>query len=666
MAKKTNNTAPLAQKVTTFLDNQLFQADVLSQIRNITGTTYNLKDMLPGIFGVIDRVIDYDMASIVSLDPEDKTCLGWVSRTIDKSFLEDFKKKASSVLRQQGASTPFKLTRSNIKIAPGRCILEKNVPKSGARSFLHFPLKSANKAIGIITVGSSKSAAFDAQDRKLLMAIAKESSSVIANTLKFSRLMRELGAFTKKLDEANRENARAFANMKSMVESMLEGIIMVNESGRLVILNPTARRMLGFTTAEETTQSEFSKRLKAAKLDEALKQCRQNKTQVTKEVILPQEKTQILRCDITPAKDTTGAILGTVVILNDITRQKAIDRMKTEFISTVSHEMRTPLGIMREDLSQILDDITGPINDEQKDILTSAMGNIDRLERIINSLLDVSKIESGRTAGKIRLVDLSSLIKGISSTFKTAASDKGLSFKVTLPKVSLSVFADADGIVQIFTNLIANAVKFTQKGSIEVSAVDRKNEVICAVKDTGVGISKDDLTRAFERFQQFGRTFGAGEKGTGLGLFITKGIVEKFGGKIWAESKKDKGSTFFFSLPKAHPQQLFEEYTKIAIEQAAKLDSEVSFIMVTAQGVNATVKQIEDKVKMGIRQTADVVLRKKDEILVVLYACGRPGVRVVEDRLKKALGSKLNAKFKHCSYPADSPDAVKLLKMLRG
>jgi len=93
MTKKTEKSAPLAQKVTTFLDNQLFQADVLSQIRNITGTTYNFKDMLSGIFGVIDKVIDYDMASIVSLEPEDRTCLGWVSRTIDKSFLEDFKKR---------------------------------------------------------------------------------------------------------------------------------------------------------------------------------------------------------------------------------------------------------------------------------------------------------------------------------------------------------------------------------------------------------------------------------------------------------------------------------------------------------------------------------------------------------------------------------------------
>lgn len=239
-----------------------------------------------------------------------------------------------------------------------------------------------------------------------------------------------------------------------------------------------------------------------------------------------------------------------VGIIRDITERKKVEKLKDEFVGTVSHELRTPLSITKEGVSLVLDNIAGPVNEQQAKILTTAKNNIDRLARIINDLLDISKIESGKSGLKIETFEMVALVKETLSGFEKKIKEKGLGFSIDLPKEGVVINGDRDGVMQVLTNLFSNSLKFTHKGRIEISIKDSKEMVEFSISDTGIGISKDDMPKLFEKFQQFSRTSGPGDKGTGLGLAIAKGIVSMHKGKIWAESEPGQGTRITFTLPK--------------------------------------------------------------------------------------------------------------------
>ena len=226
-----------------------------------------------------------------------------------------------------------------------------------------------------------------------------------------------------------------------------------------------------------------------------------------------------------------------------------LDKLKTDFISTVSHELRTPLTAIREVTSQLLDKVVGDITPQQERFLGICLRNIDRLKRIIDTLLDIAKIEAGRMELHRERVDMKSLAQGVMTSLGSYAQKKGLELKSSFDASGLSAYCDHDKMVGVLTNLVGNAIKFTEKGHIEIGAKADGETLECWVSDTGKGIAAEDIPKLFGKFQQIGRVEGAGEKGTGLGLSICKGIVEMHGGKIWAESLLGSGARFAFTVP---------------------------------------------------------------------------------------------------------------------
>ena len=237
------------------------------------------------------------------------------------------------------------------------------------------------------------------------------------------------------------------------------------------------------------------------------------------------------------------------VIRYSIERKK-LENVKEDFIGMVSHELRTPLAVIREGVSQVLDRICGPINDSQRQCLNLSLNHVDRLTRIISNLLDISRIEAGKLNLTQELHDVAVLAEEAIAFLSPIIKDKRLRIKVDFPKEREKINVDKDRIIQVFTNLIGNALKFTEKGHIQVIVVNRKEGIECSVADTGKGIDKEDVPKLFSKFQQFGRVVGPGEKGTGLGLSIVKGIVELHKGDISVESRVNKGTKFTFILPK--------------------------------------------------------------------------------------------------------------------
>jgi len=248
--------------------------------------------------------------------------------------------------------------------------------------------------------------------------------------------------------------------------------------------------------------------------------------------------------------DEHGQAVRAIGAVVDITEYKRLVGLRDEFVNTVSHELRTPMAIIHEGVAQVLEGIHGPVNEEQTRFLSTTLRSIDRLGRIINDLLDISRLESGRMEAKKEPIDLGQLAREVAAVFRPQIEKKGLEFIESIPADPVTLCADRDELTEVLTNLLGNALKFTEHGRIELTVGETADAVECSVSDTGRGIGAKDQPRLFEKFTQFGRTAGAGEKGTGLGLAIVKALVELHDGKIRVESAENAGSRFIFTLPK--------------------------------------------------------------------------------------------------------------------
>jgi PAS domain S-box-containing protein len=226
-----------------------------------------------------------------------------------------------------------------------------------------------------------------------------------------------------------------------------------------------------------------------------------------------------------------------------------LEELKTNFLSTISHELRTPLTAIKEGISIVLDGASGAINNEQQEFLGIAKRNVDRLGRLINDVLDFQKLESGKTVFNIQPNDINAVAKEVSETMLSVAERKGLELKLDFEQNLPQVQFDRDKIIQVLTNLVNNAIKFTEKGSICVQISREDNFIKVSVKDSGIGIKDEDMPRMFTRFEQLDTGMTRKTGGTGLGLSISKEIIEKHNGKIWAESEFGKGTAFHFILP---------------------------------------------------------------------------------------------------------------------
>lgn len=252
-----------------------------------------------------------------------------------------------------------------------------------------------------------------------------------------------------------------------------------------------------------------------------------------------------------PVRDAEGEIIGVIGIARDISESKKIEELQNKFIAHVSHELRTPLTAMREFVSLLIDNIPGKLNEEQKEYCQRIQVNIDRLTGIIENLLLISQTDEGRTTLGKKSIDVRELIRHVQDDSKALARKKGIRLTVALPDRFPSIYADPDKIIQVLTNLVGNALNFSQPGGwVKIGAADGGEEVIIWVEDNGIGIAAEDQEKIFDRFQQIRHGHKFGRRGSGLGLAISREIVSLHRGRIWVESTLGEGSKFSFTLPK--------------------------------------------------------------------------------------------------------------------
>jgi len=461
------------------------------------------------------------------------------------------------------------------------------------------------------------------------------------------------------------------ANFHNIVDKSVDGIIIVNRDGIVRFVNQSAENVFGYE-AKEFIGEMFGFPVIAGKSAE-IDIIRSSGEPGTGEMCMME----------TEWEDEPACLM----LIRDITERKHIAKIKDEFIATVSHEMRTPLSITKEALSLVLDGVQGEINEEQNRTLTIGKNNIDRLARIINSLLDISKIEAGEVELKKARVDVARTIRMVVSSFGSRAKEKNLELRIKYPREEIYIYADEDRIIQVLSNLVDNAIKFTSEGFIEISVQENENIVEYTVADTGIGISKEDLPNVFDKFKQFGRKEGPGEKGTGLGLSIVKSIVELHKGKIRVESEVGKGTRFIFPLPKWSSKEMLNQYLSDAISSAKEKETYFSVIMISilrfkeliqdrSEKAKEILKKMEELIKNSLRRSSDMVIASNTgEILLILPETGKDDATSVLGRVKEELRrylsmeedlkGKINLATGVISYPDEARDEKDILNKVR-
>jgi len=332
---------------------------------------------------------------------------------------------------------------------------------------------------------------------------------------------------------------------------------------------------------------------------------------------------------------------------------KNFDAMKSEFVSIASHELRTPLAAIKNAIQLILSGKTGEINENQTKFLSMAERNINRLTNILNDLLNLSKIESGKIELKFEDVSLKSLIELTASSLRPQADGKSIKVITEIPDELPLVYGDKEKIEQILINLIGNAVKFTpEEGDIYVSAAPFSEEregridhkVAISVKDTGIGIPPEHLESIFEKFHQVKGTLQRSAGGTGLGLAITKGLVEAHQGKIWVESEIGKGSIFNFTLPVSEGERR-EPHFRFVLDRefhrVQKNDLPLSLFLIERVGWKKEIeddlmKQLEMRIRQNLCRKGDILMRRKQEkTWVALCEADLKGVKAIRQRMEE-------------------------------
>lgn len=349
-----------------------------------------------------------------------------------------------------------------------------------------------------------------------------------------------------------KELKMAYQTMHEIIDNAPFGIYIVDEKGNVEYVNPAMVQIAGSSYEQFMAMNvlEFEP-YKEAGLDVKIRNALNGEYFKLNDI----EYTSFFGKKFTcrnfygiPLNEASGK--KAMVVVEDITERKRLEVIKDDFVSTTSHDLRTPLAIMKESLSQMADGMYGGVNERQKHFLGLALSGIDRISHIVGSLLDISRLESGKLALKRQVIDARDLIGPVAGIFRDLIQSKGLKFRETLPDRPLEIYADKDKIIQVLTNLVNNAFKFTEKGIIEIGVSEQKDEIEFSVIDTGTGISAEHMPKLFNKSSQFGALPKDAEKIAGLGLVISKGIVELHQGKIHIESEPGKGTKVFFTLPK--------------------------------------------------------------------------------------------------------------------
>jgi two-component system phosphate regulon sensor histidine kinase PhoR len=431
---------------------------------------------------------------------------------------------------------------------------------------LFVPLLAQGETIGALCVFRPKGAPFTQEESELLQAVSSELGTLWYNASLYSRLVQStsnpLAPFTYKSQQRRIQTLSVLSDsvrgeknlMTAIMDSIADGVIVTDVLGTIRLLNPKAKEILGLYAEDIIGQNaaEFVRRYSDIAFEDIREKFQQMVEQgktFSTEVKLALPTTRFYTLLAGPVRSREGLVQGIVAVLSDITELKELDQMKTDLMSMVTHEIRTPLATVRG-FAQIL--LKGGIPTEKtKEFLNIINRQSNRLVNLVNDFLDITRIESGRQAITKAPLDVEKLIQNALQDLQPLANEKNISLTYDPPTAPVpEVLADRNLMEQVLINLLSNAIKYSPKGAQACVSLHRNNgQVIVDVKDTGLGIPPDAVPRLFEKFYRVRSDDRKDIIGTGLGLSLVKQIIEVHEGTIRVESEHGEGSTFTFTLP---------------------------------------------------------------------------------------------------------------------
>lgn len=334
----------------------------------------------------------------------------------------------------------------------------------------------------------------------------------------------------------------------AIINNFSDGLLVLNNENIIELISPSIEALLKQNKENILGKSIFSLSSKELNLKPLLSILKKKKEIYRQEIEIDKN----LLLEITSSSFDFGEKKVVLIILHDVSRDRLVEKMKTEFVSIAAHQLRTPLSAIKWSLKMILDGDVGEINPEQKDLLEKTYLSNERMIGLINDLLNVTRIEEGRFLYKPEKMQLEGVIVNIIQDLEETIKMKKINVKFEkLKKLLPPVIIDEEKMSLAIYNLLDNALKYTvpEKGEINISLEEKDDNIIFKIKDNGVGIPKDQHQRIFTKFFRGDNVIRMETEGSGLGLYTTKNIIESHKGKIWFESDEGKGTTFYFSLP---------------------------------------------------------------------------------------------------------------------
>ena len=392
-------------------------------------------------------------------------------------------------------------------------------------------------------MASSKKYHFSTDNLNFLSTLSSQISGIISSALAFAAI-----------DEAKNQD-------EAILSSIGEGVYAIDKENKYILFNKTAQLISGFD-AQEILGSKSGEKLKFFQDDRSNTEgfcpayiaLEENRKVTEKNAILKNKISQEVPISFTanPITGYQNEVIGSLVVFKDITAELEIERMKKELVSIASHELKAPVTAMRGYLEMLIAGDIGEVKGDVKATLKDVLDIDKRLIDLVEDLLDVSHIEQGKINLKLQPINIVEVILQVCKEFGSQIAPKKLKFEFVFDqKKEINVLADAAKLQEVLTNLVSNAIKYTIEGKVILRIAEMTSRVSVEVEDTGIGLNHEEKEHLFEKFYRAKDAKTKDEPGTGLGLYITKKLLEMMDGEIWAKSVKGKGSVFGFSLPKA-------------------------------------------------------------------------------------------------------------------
>lgn len=536
------------------LNEESNRVKILLRINTELSASLDQDRVLNKALGLVNEVVNATDGVILLVDHESGEFVFRAALSAERPVMP--RGIPSGLMRDQGLAGWMLENRSPVIVndttADPRWV--QRATSSDYHSVLGVPLISNEEVIGVLMLFHDEANAFTNQQLALVEAAAVQVANAINNASLYQLIFDQ----AEQLGSMLRTETIQKANLKAILESIADGVIVTNGRNEIEIANMPASNILDISR-KQLIGKHISELLGVYgqfgdSWQQTIADWANNAGDLEQWTYLADQLTieeKFVSVHLSPVL-SEGNFFGTVSIFRDITKEVEVDRLKGEFVSTVSHELRTPMTSIKGYADLMLMGAAGKLTEPQSRYLQVIKNNADRLHMLVNDLLDISRIETGKTTLELRPLDILQIIEHVERHLQGRIQHEGkqMSFTTDVEPALPLVNADEARVTQILTNLIDNAFNYTpEAGEIIISVRASRNYVFVSVEDTGIGISEDNLNKIFDRFYRAEDAAVQKVSGTGLGLAIVKSLIEMHGGHLQVESTLKKGSTFTFNLP---------------------------------------------------------------------------------------------------------------------